>query len=226
MALSEIMAQLPGFKILATVGRGTTTVVYRAQDLRIDRVVALQVLLSGPIGEREVRAARFLRAAQVMASLAGEHEPNIPALHGVMEYQGRLYSIREFVEGETLEKRVLAPSSSSTDGVRVIATIAGAVARVHARGIVHRNLNPSNVLVESDGTPKLIGFGRVAMQAGPEQRPPGAPIVSPEIDVKALQAMLGWVFSALGQPFPYSLIPALGPVASAEAFAASVGRGL
>src|SRR5262249_33639094 len=144
----------------------------------------------------------------------------------VMENQGQQYYIREFVEGETLEERVSSRSIRSMDGVRVLATIAGAVARVHARGFVHRNLTPSNVLVASDGTPKLIGFGRVAMQAGRGDRLRGAPSVSPEIDVKALQAMLGWVFSALGEPLQGPLTLAQGLLGSAEAFAALLAQAL
>lgn len=223
--MNELIPDLPGVKILAEVGRGTTGIVYRAQDLRINRVVALKVLLLGPVVEREVRAARFLREARVLASLTAESEPNIPTLHAVTEYQSQLYCVREFVDGETLEERVLARSIRSTDGVRVLGVIADVVARVHARGLIHRNLSPSNVLVATDGTPKLIGFGRVSIQAGPGRLPPGGPKVSPEIDIKALQAMLDWLFSALGQPFPGSLKPALGSVASAKAFAALVAPG-
>ena len=102
----------------------------------------------------------------------------------------------------------------------------GAVARLHALGLVHRNLNPSNVLVATDGTPKLIGFGGVGIQTASDQLPPGAPGVSHAIDVKSLQAMLAWLFSALGQPIPGSLEYACRSASSAAAFAALVTQGL
>jgi serine/threonine-protein kinase len=116
MVLSPI--EFPGLKILAEVGRGTTGVVYRAQDLQINRVVALKVLLLGPAAERQVRSARFLREARVVACLMPH--ANIPAAYAVMEKQGQPYYIREFVEGATLKDRVDARTIRESEGIQVL----------------------------------------------------------------------------------------------------------
>jgi serine/threonine-protein kinase len=73
--LNDSTPDLPGLKILAEVGRGTTGIVYRARDLRINRVVALKVLLPGPVAERKARAAQFLHEARALAGLTGEPDP-------------------------------------------------------------------------------------------------------------------------------------------------------
>ncbi len=137
----------------------------------------------------------------MVASLTAGQDPNIPPVHAVMEHQGRPFYIREFVEGGTLEERVAAGSISPREGTRVLVAIAGAVARVHGRGVAHRNLHPANILVAADGVAKLIGFGRVGWLSGSGMLPPGTQGVAAEVDVLALQGMLDWLFSALGNPF-------------------------
>lgn len=201
--MSIVVSESPDFpdlKIVAEVGRGTTGVVYRAQDLRVRREVALKVLLPDPTTDWYVRAHRFLREAQVMASL---EDPNIPAVYSVGEDHGRPYLTREFVEGVTLEDAVLTGSITVSAGINIVARLAGAVIRLHERGLVHRNLRPQNVLIARDGTPKLIGFSRVGVADAPAA--PGMPDNVPETDVRALQGILAWLFTALRQPWPSCL---------------------
>jgi len=209
--------ELPGFDILAEVGRGTTGLVYRAKDVRLNRVVALKVLDLGPAAERAMRVARFQREAQVVASLTWKPDPTIPALHAVMEHRGQPHYIRDFVEGKTLEQCAAVGSFKLAEGIRVLEAVARAVARVHARGVAHRNLHPSNVLVAADGAAKLIGFGRVGPLAESELITPGAAGTPAEIDVHALQGMLNWLSSALGQPLPSHVEPAVRPGAASSA---------
>lgn len=190
----EAPIDLPGLKILAEVGRGATGVVYRAEDLRINRLVALKVLLLGPAAERQVRAARFLREARVLASLMPH--TNIPAIHAVMESQGQPYYIREFVEGITLKDRVDARAIRESEGIQVLAGIEAALARVHQQGIVHRNLQPENILVATDSTAKLIGFGRAAAVDSVVGH--GTPSAVVEADLEALRRMRQWLHSVTG----------------------------
>ena len=185
--------EFPGLKILAEVGRGTTGVVYRAQDLRINRLVALKVLLPGSDAERHVRAARFLREARILASLMPH--TNIPAIHAVMESQGQPYYIREFVVGTTLKDHVDARGIHESKGIQVLAGIEAALARVHQQGIVHRNLQPDNVLVAPDGTARLIGFSRAAAVGAVVGD--GTPTAVLEADMQALRAMRDWMLSAI-----------------------------
>jgi serine/threonine-protein kinase len=197
MALDEPSIEFPGLKILAEVGRGPTGVVYRAQDLRINRVVALKVLLLGSAAERPARAARFLREVQVIAAMMPH--ANIPAIHAVGEHQGQPYYIREFVEGTTLKDRVDARAIRESEGLQVLAGIEAALARVHQQGIVHRNLRPENVLVATDGTAKLIGFSRAtAAYALVGHGTHGAPTAVLEADIQALQGLRDWLLSAIG----------------------------
>lgn len=156
MDLSSI--QFPGFKILAEVGRGATGVVYRAQDVTINRVVAIKMLILGPAAEQRMRTARFLREARVLAALM-PHD-NIPAIHAIMEHQGHHCHVREFVEGTTLKERVVASRINESDARQVLAGVQAAVDSMHTLGLVHRNLCPENILVAADGTSKLIGFSR------------------------------------------------------------------
>jgi serine/threonine-protein kinase len=191
--LDQQQIEFPGLKILAEVGRGTTGVVYRAQDLQINRVVALKVLLLGSAAERQVRAVRFLREARAVASLMPH--ANIPAVHAVMEYEGQPYYIREFVEGTTLKDRVDAQAMRESEGLQVLAGIEAALARIHEQGLVHRNLQPENVLVATDGTAKLIGFSRATSVDAAVGH--GIPTLALEADMQALRALRNWLFSAI-----------------------------
>jgi serine/threonine-protein kinase len=182
----------PGLKILAEVGRGTTGVVYRAQDLQINRLVALKVLLLGTAAERPVRAKRFIREARVLACLMPH--PNIPAIYAVDASQGQPYYIREFVEGTTLKDRVDARAIRESEGIQVLAGIEAALARVHQQGVVHRNLQPENILVGTDGTAKLIGFGRTAAVDAVVGQ--GSPPAKVEADKEALRGIREWLLSA------------------------------
>src|SRR5262245_5295420 len=112
--------QFPDYEILAEVGRGTTGIVYRAQCVRLHRVVALKVLLPSLACEAQARR-RFLREARILANLTRAPDPNFPALHAVGGDDARPYHVREFVEGETLEQRVAARSISPREGIRVLA---------------------------------------------------------------------------------------------------------
>jgi serine/threonine protein kinase len=194
VGLDQPLIELPGLEILAEVGRGPTGVVYRAQDLPINRLVALKVLLLGSAAERHVRAARFLREARVLACLMPH--ANIPAIHAVMESQGQTYYTREFVQGTTLKARVDARAIRESEGIQVLAGIEAALARVHEQGIVHRNLYPENVLVANDGTAKLIGFsGAAAIDTLVRH---GTPTVVLEADMQALRTLRDWMFSRIG----------------------------
>jgi serine/threonine protein kinase len=200
----------PDDEILAELGRGTTGIVYKARDTHLDRVVALKTLLPSRAANLDARR-RFLREARAVASLAGKDEPNIVQLHAVGENYGQPFQLREYVEGQTLDEAVRSHSLGLAEGLVIVRTVAKVVHRVHQRGLVHRNLHPSNVLLASDGTAKLCGFGRVGMLA-PSNLP---------MDLEALQQMLRWLSETVGETLPASAAKLLeaGSIASADAFA-------
>jgi serine/threonine protein kinase len=185
--------ELPGFEILTEVGRGTTGVVYRAHDLQFNRFVALKVLLPGSEAAPEVRASRFFREARLLACLMPH--PNIPAVYSVWENEGQAYYVRELVEGSTLKSLVDGGAIGESEVKRILGGLDAALAWVHQRGIVHRGLQPENVLVEADGTAKLIGFGRAA--AVDDATFGSVPSRRVEADMEAFQDMREWLLSAI-----------------------------
>jgi serine/threonine protein kinase len=213
-----------GFTILGELGRGTTGVVYRAEDSRLNRLVALKVPDLRPAAERNQRAERFLRESLILASLMGVPGVKIPALHMVGEHQGQPYYVRELVEGRTLEHLATTGSIEVREGLRLLCEIANLVAWVHGQGLVHRNLSPANVLVAADGSANLIGFGRARRLDRSPLLPPAPVAGLSEIDVRGLQEMLGWLCETLGCPVPKGLNGVRGPgsVASAAEFAEAV----
>ena len=211
----------PHYEVLAELGRGTTGVVYKALCVPLKRIVALKTPLLDSPPERTARLTRLLREARVLAALTGNPDPHFPTLHAVVECQGQPYLSREFMEGCTLEQMAAVRALGLREGVAVLAAVGRAVHRVHHRGLAHRNLHPSNVLIGPGNAPKLIGFGLVGLLDGSALLPPGRPGASPEVDVRALQGMLDWLCSALGVTLPASLqtVRQPGSVISPGAFA-------
>jgi serine/threonine protein kinase len=208
-------ASICGYEILSELGRGTTGVVYKARHslLKPDRLVALKIPSLGSVSEAPKRLAWYDNEWRALVKLTWELDPTVPTLYDVgggVPGQPNYYA-REFVDGSTLEQLVATGSASLRKGIRILATLAGAVQRMHGLWIAHRNLQPSNVLIRTDGTPKLIGFGFVWPLAGADGLPPGMAGESAEVDVRALQKMLGWLCATSCQPVPARLEPVWQP---------------
>ena len=198
-----------GYEILAELGRGTTGTFYKARHsvVKPERRLALKVPLLGSGPDATGRMARYHNEWNALRVLTWEPDPAIPTLYDVgcdAAWQNNYY-VREFVDGSTLEQLVASGVVSLREGLRVLSAIVGAVQRMHGRGIVHRNLLRSNVLMRADGTAKLIGFGHVWPLAGADGLPPGMLGVSAEVDVQALQEILSWLCATLRQPVPEPL---------------------
>jgi predicted Ser/Thr protein kinase len=139
------------------LGRGGMGVVFLARDVALDRLVAIKLLPPDLAAAPQVRQ-RFLREARTAAGLA---HPNIVPIHSVEEQAGSVFFVMGYVDGETLGARVrrvgaLAPR----DVMRVIQDAAWALGHAHARGIVHRDVKPDNVLLERDsGRALVVDFG-------------------------------------------------------------------
>jgi serine/threonine-protein kinase len=192
------------YTILEELGRGTTGIVFKARDNRLNRVVALKIPVLGPRGEQNKQLTQFAREAKALATLTGGADPNLTKLHGVGEFQGQLFQVIEFVDGSSLEEAVANRSLDLRKGVEIAEIVARVIcSRVHARGLVHRNLNPSNILLSVDGTVKLIGFGLVRLTDSATAS--GAPGTSPRADVNSLGRLLKELSARLGQPMPPSL---------------------
>ena len=131
-------------------------VVYRAHDLALERDVALK-LLAPELAEDVSFRERFLRESRLAASL--EH-PNVVPIHDAGEVDGQLYIAMRFVEGRDLKALLTAEGPlEPARAVRIVAQVAGALDAAHARGLVHRDVKPSNVLLDDDEHAYLADFG-------------------------------------------------------------------
>jgi len=130
-------------------------VVYLAHDTKLDRPVALKVL-SPELAADHDRLRRFHQEARAASSL---NHPHIIVVHDFGELDGRPYMVTEFVEGETLRRRLRRGPLPIGDVVDIGVQLAGALAAAHARGLVHRDIKPENVMVRRDGYVKVLDFG-------------------------------------------------------------------
>jgi serine/threonine-protein kinase len=143
------------YKIHGEIGRGGMGVVYEAEDTTLNRRVAIKVLPDVFITDPE-RLARFEREAKVLASL---NHPNIAAIHGLDEADGKRFLVLELVEGETLAKRLDRGPLSLEETLDVCRQITEGLEGAHEKGIIHRDLKPANIKITPEGKAKILDFG-------------------------------------------------------------------
>jgi tetratricopeptide (TPR) repeat protein len=165
-----VLPEVPGYRVLGVLGRGGMGVVYRALQVRLNRVVALKMVLAGPhAGPEEL--ARFRREAEAVARL---QHPHVVQIYEVGEHGGRPYFSMEYVEGASLAQHLSGNPLPGRTAAPLVETLARAVHHAHERGIVHRDLKPANVLIQTPG-----GTGNTGEEKGSEPAPsfPVPPVV-------------------------------------------------
>ena len=141
------------YKILEKLGEGGMGVVYKAQDTKLNRTVALK-FLPEHISASESDTARFMQEAQAAASL---NHPNICTIHGIEEAEGKNFIVMEFVDGQTLQEK--KSSLSMKQALEIGIQVADGLAAAHEKGIVHRDIKPENIMIRKDGIPQVMDFG-------------------------------------------------------------------
>jgi serine/threonine-protein kinase len=134
---------IPGYEILAELGRGGLGVVYKARDQRLKRMVALKMLLAGGHASPE-QLARFRAEAEAVARL---QHPHIVQIFEVGEHEGRPYFALEYVEGGSLDRRLAGTPQPARRAAELVETLARAMHYAHEHGLVHRDLKPANILL-------------------------------------------------------------------------------
>jgi serine/threonine protein kinase len=195
---------IPGYEIIKELGRGGMGVVYKARQIRLNRLVALKVLLADGHADSKT-LIRFLAEAESVAAIK---HPNVLQVYEFGDTDGRPYLALEYLHGGTLAERFKSsrqfdPKSAAT----LISKIALGVHAAHEKGIVHRDLKPGNVLFDESGEPKVADFGLAKRSSGadltrtqavmgtpaymaPEQARGEAKFVGPPADIYALGVML------------------------------------
>jgi predicted ATPase/predicted Ser/Thr protein kinase len=145
---------VPGYEILAEIGRGGMGVVYHARQSQLGRPVALK-FLPPEVAHDNVLFDRFRREAQTASSL---NHPHICTVHALGEHAGRPFIVLEFIEGQTL-KALASRRWEPHEVARVLRQAAGALQAAHAAGVVHRDIKPENIMLRRDGYVKVLDFG-------------------------------------------------------------------
>ena len=175
---------LAHFKITGKLGEGGMGEVYRAEDTKLGRDVAIKVLPEAVASDPE-RLARFEREAKVLASL---NHPNIAGIHQIEEAEGQQLLVMELVEGEDLTYYIGQGSMPVERALPLALQIAEALEVAHEGGIVHRDLKPANVKVTPEGQVKVLDFGLAkALDDGPESNASQSVSLSPTLTAQMTQ---------------------------------------
>ncbi len=220
----------PGYETESIIGHGGMGVVYRARDLKLNRVVAIKTIAAAGHASR-TQVARFLAEAEAVARLK---HPNVIPIHAIGEHEGRPFYTLEFAAGGSLADRLAQGPMAAARSAELIETLALAVHAAHQAGIVHRDLKPSNVLLTAEGIPKISDFGVAKLldseaartlsgealgtpsYMAPEQAEGRSKGVGPAADVYALGAILYQTLTGKPPFLGESAIETLKLVASAE----------
>ena len=153
---------LSHYRVTAALGAGGMGEVYRATDTSLQREVAIKVLPPEVVKDPD-RLARFKREAHLLAAL---NHPNIAAIYGLEEADGKPFLALELVEGEDIKQRLARGAIPVDEALEIARQIAEALEEAHNKGIVHRDLKPANVKLTPDGKVKVLDFGLAKAWAG------------------------------------------------------------
>ncbi|HEX7572662.1 MAG TPA: protein kinase, partial [Bacteroidota bacterium] len=145
------------YKILEKLGEGSMGVVYKAQDLTLGQMVALR-FLPIQLSHSEVDRARSILEARAASTLT---HPNICTVQAIKEHEGQMFIVMDYVEGETLRKKLTAGPVQVRRAIEIGMQIAEGLAILHEHGMTHRNIKPENIMIRKDGVVQVMDFGLI-----------------------------------------------------------------
>lgn len=154
-ALGTKVRYLGDYELIDEIARGGMGIVYKAKQLRLNRTVALKMILAGKFAS-PADVERFQVEAKATANL--DH-PGIVPIYEVGTHNGNHYFSMGFVDGDSLASKIASGPLPPRDAAQLVRKIADAVQYAHENGVIHRDLKPANILIDSNGEPKVTDFG-------------------------------------------------------------------
>ncbi len=211
------------YLVLDRVGAGGMGVVFSAYDPELDRRVAVKLLQAGS-GARSPDGLRLLREAQALAQLS---HPNVIAVYDVGTVGDRVFMAMELVEGQSLRSWLQERARGWQEVLALFSEVAAGVAAAHARGLVHRDLKPDNILVGKDGRARVLDFGLARLSTAPAETPRPPEVLDPTSSSgsgSALRQNITRLGAVVGTPsyIPPEAVKGAAPDAQADQFSFSV----
>ncbi len=153
------------YQIISLLGKGGMGEVYRARDIKLDRIVALKILPAEVAADKE-RMGRFIREAKAASAL---NHPNVAHIYEIGDAEGVSFIAMEYVEGQTLAARINGQPLPVSEVVEIGIQIADALDDAHRKGVTHRDIKPANVMLNERGQVKVLDFGLAKIARSTDQ---------------------------------------------------------
>jgi serine/threonine protein kinase/tetratricopeptide (TPR) repeat protein len=150
------------YKILEKLGEGGMGVVYKAEDTKLKRTVALKFISAQALG-RDEEKIRFIHEAQAAAALS---HPNISTIYEIDESEGQSFMAMECIEGRSLKEKIKSGPLKLDETLDIVIQVAEGLREAHEKGIVHRDIKPANIMVTTKGQAKIMDFGLAKLGRG------------------------------------------------------------